>query len=177
MNRLSEELQLVYLASSWVKDQGVGFHPSSLVALFDAIYLLNQSGQQPVWEGLADRVDNEPSIASLYLLLTYLQRHRLWSPREGLLSDLAGSQHTLGFIELLILHAMLDRYLLRAKLPFPRLIHSSHLWRELMTTGPASLKLARLPWRIAFPPKSPDRFTVGFQRERISRLVSRFQPR
>lgn len=175
VDRLSGELQLVYVASSWVKDLQQGFHPSSLVPLFDAIYLLRASDKKLTWEGLSRWVGNETAVASLYLLLKYLGRHQLWVPPARVLSDLAVSQRAIGPVELGILQAMLDRYLLEGR-PFTRLFHSSHVWRELIAPGFTPVKLARMPWRIAFPPTSPGRFTVPFQRERIARLFHRLKP-
>ena len=53
VKRLTPEMQLAYIASSWFNDLTLSkFHPSFIASLFDAIYLLKASGRTLDWRGL-----------------------------------------------------------------------------------------------------------------------------
>ncbi len=171
--RLTDELQLAYIASFWIQDLShAGFHPSLLPPLFDAVYLLRNLNRTLDWDGLLGGLDNDMAIASLYIMLVYLSRRGLHQFAPSVLSRLAASQKIVGAAELSIIHAMLDNYLIRGK-PFTRFFHSGHVWNTLLAPGSLAAKLLMLPWNIIFPPHSPDRYTVRYQKERIKRLQGR----
>jgi hypothetical protein len=173
VKRFTDEMQLLYLAASWVQDiSAQGLDATLLIPLLDAVYLLNASTQELDRDRLLGWTDNESALASLYLLVTYLSRHALWVPDSELLSRLGASQRIIGSLELRIVHAMLDRYLLLGK-PFTRAFHSARVWETLFGPGRGPTKLVRLPWGILFPSTSPDRFTLRYQLERVPRLLRR----
>jgi hypothetical protein len=119
--RLSDEFQAAYLAATWVLDLTLcKIHPSFAGALFDAV-LLQRKARPPVnWDQVLGWLDNEMALASLHVMLSYLARHGICKPPPP--DQLACSQRLVGRIELPIMHAVLDRYLLGAKswkLPVP----------------------------------------------------------
>jgi hypothetical protein len=91
--RFSNELQLVYIASSWIRDLSMQESHTSLVPpLLDAIYLLQPSSQAMDWDALLSWLDNDMAIASLYLMLAYLSRHGLIHPVDPIISRLRAGQ-------------------------------------------------------------------------------------
>ena len=170
--RLTDELQLAYLASSWIRDLSHGFHPGFLICLLDAVYLLKSSRGTLDWEGLLCWLDNEVARASLYVMLAYLARHGLDQSGEAILGPLATRQNVVGGLHVRLIHAMLDRYLVGGR-PFTPLFHSSRVWNTLLAPGSPTGKLLLVPWNIAFPPHSPERYKVRYQLARIPRLLRR----
>jgi len=104
--RLSEELQLVYLAAHWAYDFRLA---SGLVTMFDTIYLLG-STRSLRWECILSWLENAVAATPVYLLLSYLDRHELVRLPPGLLDELARLQRSFGRASLRLLHAMIDRY-------------------------------------------------------------------
>jgi Uncharacterised nucleotidyltransferase len=176
IRRLTNELQLVYIASYLLRDLTEnGIHPSFLPPLFDLTYLLKASGQSLDWEGLLGWLDNEMAMASLFVVLAYVHRSGLDESVSGILPRLAAGQDIVGPAELRIILAILDNYLIGNKPP-PRLLrHWYGVLRAtlgtLLTPGSHAVKLLRIPWDVVFPPGAEDRYTFGFHRTRISRLL------
>jgi hypothetical protein len=175
VNRLTNAFQLAYLSSAWVQDlaRSEDFHPSFLVPLFDAVYLIHASEQELDWDSLIGKLDNEAALTSLYILLTYLKKHGLWLPPKSTLSRLAARQGVLGRLDLRFLHALLDRYLLRGR-PFTKIVTTSRVLEAILQPGEGWQKLASLPWWILFPPSSPDRYSLRYQLARVPSLLRRF---
>ena len=125
VSRLSDELQIIYIASSWMRDLTLfKVHPSFLIPLIDAVYLLKASPQTLDWGGVEALLDNDIAAASLYVMLAYLARCGLAPCAPAILSQLASRQHLVGAIQLRVMHALLERYLIRARpwnsvLPLP----------------------------------------------------------
>jgi hypothetical protein len=174
VNRLADELQLVYIASSWVRDlSGHGIRASFVPPLLDAVYLLNATGNTLNWDRLLNSLDNPMAVASLYVMLSYLCRNNLCQVAPPMLSRLASSQHVIGPLVLWIIHSMLDRYLLGGR-PFSRFIrawHVSIVLSTLLAPGSSARKLASVPWNILFPPSVAERYSVRYQLGRIARVL------
>ena len=125
VRRLTAELQIAYIASSWMRDLTLsGVSPSFLASLLDAIYLLNKVGTTLDWNGLILLVDNETAMASLYVTLAYIERHDLCVIPGDVLSALRARQRLVGRLELRAIHGMLDHYLVGGRfwthpLPLP----------------------------------------------------------
>jgi hypothetical protein len=123
--RLTDELQLLYIASSWAGDlahYNVEIHPSGVPPLLDVLYLLKESGKVLDHSRLAVGPGSEMAIASLYVMLAYLARHGLGSESHRLSRVLASSQKLVGPVQLRVIHAVLDRYLIGGRpwnLPVP----------------------------------------------------------
>jgi len=110
--RLCPELQLAYIASSWMRDITVSrIQASFLPSMFDAIYLLKERSQSFDWSKLERWTGDDLPTASLYVLLTYLASRRLSSPPSPVTQSLATRQTLVGPLQLRIIHAMIDRHL------------------------------------------------------------------
>lgn len=123
--RLTDELQLLYIASSWFDDLAcydIEIQPSCVPPLLDVLYLLRASGKKLNPSRLAVGAGSEMAMASLYVMLTYLARHGLDSESHRLSRVLASAQKIVGPLQLGIIHAVLDRYLTGGRswnLPLP----------------------------------------------------------
>jgi hypothetical protein len=171
VRRFSNELQLLYTASFWIRDLSrEGFHASYLPPLFDAIYLLKNSNQTLDWDWLLGSLDNELAKASLYIMLDLLSRYGLHDFPPSILARLASSQEIVGNIELKLIHFMLENHLIRGR-PFTRLFKSWHVWDSLLAPGSHAAKLLLLPWNIAFPEHFQNRYSLRYQLERVGRLL------
>jgi hypothetical protein len=171
--RLADELQLIYLATGWVRDISASeLHPSYLVPLFDATLLLHSVGTQLRWDVMLEWLDNEFASASLHLLLSYLARHGLFDVPTKVLSELSGRQRLLGTLEIRVIHHLLDDHLMRGT-AITRLFQSWHIVANLMAPGRRTVKVLLLPWRIAFPPGRQERYEFRYQISRIGRWCQR----
>ena len=145
VNRLTDELQLLYLATSWIADlsrYGVKIHPSCLPALFDAVFLLKGRTKPLREDALVGPGDSEMAVASLYVMLALLARCGLDLCDNALVSRLGSSQTLVGPVQLRIFHAVLERYLLGGRpwnLPFPLPVPGRysvrHQLRKRLTAG------------------------------------------
>jgi hypothetical protein len=177
IHRLTDELQLVYIASYWIRDlTGNWIHPSFLPPLFDAVYLLKASGRTLDWDGLLGWLDNEMAAASLYVLLAYICRSGLDSSAARILPRLASRQHIVGPADLRMIFAVLDTYLIRGRPvagPFSdrRRTIIMRTLEALLASGSHVTKLLRVPWNVAFPPLAADRYHLQFQLDRMTRML------
>ena len=174
VNRLADELQLVYIASSWVRNlSSHGIRASFVPPLLDAVYLLKATEHTLDWDELLGWLDNPMAVASLYVMLSYLSRNNLCRVAPPILSRLASSQEVIGRLVLRIIHSMLDKYLLGGR-PFSRFIrdwHVSIVLSALLAPGSSGAKLASVPWHIAFPPSIAERYSVRYQLGRIAKAL------
>ncbi|MFO1204704.1 MAG: nucleotidyltransferase family protein [Burkholderiales bacterium] len=125
VRRLTDEMQLVYMSASWIRDLTVsGIKPSFLVSLFDLIFLFRKAGTSLDWDVLLQLIDNQIAMASLYIALTYLERYDLCVIPQDACSSVRVRQRLVGRLELLAIHAIIDRYLVGGRcwthrLPLP----------------------------------------------------------
>ncbi len=145
VRRLTSELQLAYIASSWFNDLAERqIHPSFIASMFDAVFLLKASAGTLDWKRLIDRLDNELAAASLHAMLTYLPRFGVERPDALVMARLASRQKLTGGAQLALIHAALDRHLIAAKpwnhllpLPVPGRYSARHQIRKRLTRQPA----------------------------------------
>ena len=91
--RLTDEMQVVYIASYWMRDLSMhGIHPSFVIPLLDAVHLLKASRQALDWDRCFAWLDNDMAIASLYIMLAYFCRSGLDESASPFLSRLAARQ-------------------------------------------------------------------------------------
>jgi len=160
VSRLDDDLQLVYIASTWIRDLSQHtIHPSFLVPLFDVAFLLRRAGEQIDWEGMTAWLDDEMAATSLYVMLAYFARHDLAGAASVALPQLAAHQRLAGPIELRLLLGLLDRSLIGGAQPIigPR---ARYLWDALLAERALPVKLAALPWRTIFPEDIQDRYSA-----------------
>ncbi len=129
VNRLSDELQLVYLASHWA----FGLRRlGGIVGMLDLVYLL---GRTPTlrWERIFEWLDGSLASTYVYVLLSYLSRHRLIALAPDVLRELFARQRSFGRTNLRVLHALLDRYVTEGR-EFGVLVSARNfgiLWKDL----------------------------------------------
>jgi hypothetical protein len=174
--RLTDELQLAYIASYWLRDIARnGTHPTFLMPLFDAIFLLRSSAHALDWDALLASLDNELAAASLYLLLVEASTHGFDETLAPILPRLAARQRIFGAAELRIMHGMLDDCLIEGRRfmgafgeRHPRI--ETTVLDTLLTPAPFVRKLAVLPWNLVFPPSVPQRYSLRFHTRRMVRF-------
>jgi Uncharacterised nucleotidyltransferase len=135
--RLTDELQLLYIASSWFADlarYNIVVHPSGVAPLLDVVLLLKRSGKSLDYTRLAVDGDSEMAMASLHVMLGYLARHGFDSDSHRLLRALSSRQQIAGPLQRRIIYAVLDRYLIGGR-----------------------------PWNLLFPIPVPGRYSVRHQ--------------
>ena len=142
VNRLSDELQLVYLASHWASNlRRVG----GMVAMLDLIYLL-KNARAIRWERIFDWLAGSVASSYVYLLVTYLDRYGLVELAPEILRTLSLRQRSFGRTNLRILHALLDRYVTSGRDFGPLLTVRNFeiLWKTLLLPGRPSQNLLRV---------------------------------
>lgn len=146
VNRLSDELQVVFLASHWA----FGFRRvGGMVGMLDLIYLL-KNARTLRWERILDWLEGSVASTYVYLLLTYLGRHRLVDIAPEILRELSLRQRTFGPVNLKIVHALIDRYVTNGR-DFGLLVSARNfavLWRTLLLPDPPSRNVGRALWNL-----------------------------
>ena len=144
--RLSDELQIVYLASHWA----YGFkRVGGIVALLDMIYLL-QNARSIRWERILEWLDGSVSATPVYLLLTYLQRHGLVELPLEVLGELRRRQRSFGGASLRIVHAMVERYVTNGR-DYGVLVSERNfqvVWETLLLPRSPLRRLPALLWNL-----------------------------
>ncbi len=174
--RLSDELQLAYIACYWLRDiVRNGTHPTFAIPLFDALFLLRTSAQTLDWDALLASLDSELAVASLHLLLAHVRTYGFDEMLAPILPRLAARQRILGAAELRIMHRLLDASLVEGR-RFMGAFGERHKMIEstvldtLLTPDAFVRKLAVLPWNLVFPPRVPERYSLRFHKGRMARF-------
>jgi hypothetical protein len=144
VNRLSHELQLVYLASHWA----FGFKQErAMVGMLDVIRLLDRA---PGWTRILPWLDEAFAATYVYLMLTYLAQRGLADLEPNVLPELRRRQRSLARANLATLHAVIDRHVVEGR-PFDRIVSERTfgiVWEELLSPGSSSRNLLRLGWSL-----------------------------
>lgn len=139
VDRLSDELQLVYLAAHW----GHGLKlERGMVGMLDVIRLL-RAGTPLRWERILGWIKASRAATHVYLLLTYLARRRLVDLDPEVLRQLFRQQRSFGRGTLRAVHAMIDRYVVEGREFGPLMSERNFgiLWDTLLSPGPPSRNL------------------------------------
>ena len=111
--RLRDELQLAYIATSWMRDISLSqIQPGFVHSLFDAIRLLVGRRKLLDWARLLGMLDSPLAAQSLHLMLAYLRRRQLFDAPRAVLDSLAARQGALHVFERIAIYAILDWYLI-----------------------------------------------------------------
>jgi Uncharacterised nucleotidyltransferase len=147
VTRLSDALQIVYIAAHWAFEfKGIG----GMLAMLDLIYLLKYTKEAIDWEAIFDWLDGSIAATHLYLMLTYLARYGLIDIPPQRLHELSLRQRSFGTLNLHIMHKLVDRYMIDRP-PSGRLCSAFHLdilWRTLLVPGSPLRNLLRVPWNV-----------------------------
>lgn len=133
--RLTPEYQLIYIASSWMRDLMHSIHASFLPSMFDAIFLLERQGESLDWAKVLAFTDDDLPTAALDVLLSYLDACNLCVLPAAVPGALARTQSLVGPVQRRLIHAMLDRYLI-----------GSRLWRHPLPPPVAGRYSLRRQW-------------------------------
>jgi Uncharacterised nucleotidyltransferase len=148
--RLSDELQIVYIASHWAHSfQAIG----GMVAMLDMIYLLQKRKGAIDWERLLGWLQGSTASTYLYLMLTYLAKYDLIDIDPEILRDLCRCQRSYRSIHVKILHMLIDRYYVHGS-PFGRLSSLRNigiLWKTLLLPGSPFRNLLLVPCYLLLP--------------------------
>jgi hypothetical protein len=147
VNRLSDELQLVYLCSHWAfglrRARGV-------VGMLDVIRLLANAPALR-WEWILRSLRLSTAATYVALLLTYLRRHRLADVDPDVLAEILECQRAFGRLGVSVLHGLIDRYVVEGR-EFGRLMRERTFaiaWQTLLSPGPPSRNLLMLLGNLA----------------------------
>ena len=142
VRRLSEELQLIYIACSWINDIArSGIHPSFLASQLDAIHLVNATPGRLDWQRVLGQIDNPLVAAALQATLACAARFGLDAVPQPTLDHLAASsRHLFGPLQRLAMQWMLDHCLVGARawrypipLPVPARYSLRYQWDKRVT--------------------------------------------
>jgi hypothetical protein len=157
INRLSDELQLVYIASHWAQNfQAIG----GMVAMLDIIYLWNHASKKLNWGQILDWLPGSVASTHLYLLLGYLNRHRLIDISQEMLKQLFLRQRSFGKMNLHIIYSLIDRYLVDGE-NYGKVLSLRNcflLWEALVAARSPLINLMLMPWRLILPYRLRKRF-------------------
>jgi hypothetical protein len=143
--RLSDELEVVYLAAHWASD----LRPArAMTGMLDVARLLVH-GPGLRWDRILAWLDRSPGAAgALYLLLTYLDRRGL-APAPGALAEVRSRQRGLGRVNLAVLHAVVDWHVVRGPSPgLPSTRTADAVWPALLGRGRPAGNLGRALWAL-----------------------------
>ena len=156
VTRLSDELQVVYLAAHWAYEfRSVG----GIIALFDMIFLLQQAGQRLDWGKILSWLPGSMAATPLYLLLSYLSQAEVIQLAPEILPELFVRQRAFGARNLSVLHTIIDRYFVGGQ-TFGRLASLRNIdtvWKTLLLPGSPTRNLLLcpvmllLPWQLRTP--------------------------
>ena len=149
VNRLSPELELVYLASHWASEHRVH---GGIIPLLDVIYLLRKV-HDIRWAQLLEWVTRTAAAGHLYLLLSYLLEYRLVDVSPDVLADLWTRQRAFGRLNLAVLHRLIDRYMVDGS-GFGFLVRPGNYgvtWQTLLRPDSPWRNLVRLPFAVVGP--------------------------
>jgi hypothetical protein len=137
VTRLSNELQIVYIASHWAQDFKV---IGGIVEMADMIYLLRNAKDTLNWEQILSWLNGSAAATNLYLMLTFLDKYHLIDIAPEALHGLFLRQRSFGQMNLRIMHTLIDRYLVDGRI-FGRVLNlerTDFLWTSLLSpTAPS----------------------------------------
>lgn len=150
VTRLSDELQVVYIAAHWASDLTV---IGGIIALCDMVLLFKNTQTTLRWERIVSWWDCPVAAAYLYLILTYLRRYELIDAPREILQELHRCQQTFNSATLSVVHSLIDRYMI-AGTPCGLILSPARLqilWETLLTPGSPTRNLLQVPWRFLAP--------------------------
>jgi Uncharacterised nucleotidyltransferase len=148
VNRLSDELQVPYIASHWALSSKLIRDVGGMIAMLDLIYLLKRAPLR--WDEILTHLDGSVASAHLYLLLDYLYRYRLVEVPAEVIGRLVRMQRCLDRTGRVILHWIVDRYVVGGR-RYGGLMTARNIeiaWKTLLWPGSPLGNLARVPWNL-----------------------------
>jgi putative nucleotidyltransferase-like protein len=150
VNRLSNELQIAYIASHWASEFNV---VGGMVAFLDMIFLLRNSGEQVNWRQILKWLEGSIASTHLYLLLSYLAKYRIFHVAPSVLDSLQRMQGPLINLTFGMMQRLIDRYVVAGQ-GFGRILSDRNLtilWKTLASRPSPSRNLLLIPWNLLMP--------------------------
>lgn len=151
VNRFSDELQLVYIASHWGSNfQVIG----GAVAILDVIHLFRNSQSVLNYREITERCNGSVASTYLYLLLSYLVKYGLIDIAPDVYRELFLRQRSFGHLNLKIMHALIDRFFLtdrRGVYERFRFRNASIAWKALSAPTAPLRNLLSIPRNLLLP--------------------------
>jgi hypothetical protein len=147
---LSDELQVVYIASHWAGQFSV---IGGMIAMLDLIYLLRRAADALHWGRILAWLHDASTATPLYLLLSYLHRHDVITLPSDVLHALFVRQRVFGSLNYTILCRLIHRYIVEGR-SFGRVRSFRNLailWNTLLLPGPPLRNLTLVPWNVCVP--------------------------
>jgi hypothetical protein len=141
--RLSDDLQLVYLASHWAFGLRRG---RGLIGMLDVIRLLAAGTVR--WDRILAWLEGSVAATYVYLLLTYLSGRRLADVDPVVLEAIGRQQRSLNRLNVRALHALIDHYVIGCR-PYGRLV---------------SQRTFAIAWQTLLAPAAPSRNALDLGR-------------
>ena len=150
VNRLSGELQIIYIACHWAASFDF---ISGMVAMLDLIYLLKHTKEALHWEQIIDWLHGSVASTHVYLLLSYLHQYELVNIAPEVLRELSLSGQSFGRVNLKILFRLIDDYLVegRAWGFFFSLRNLDIVWKTCLLPGTSICNLMLVPVFLLMP--------------------------
>ena len=171
--QLSDELQLLYIASHWCREfKTIG----GAIALFDTIFLLRQHPELD-WQQVLSWFSDEIIALFLYTEISYLRKNDIQCVPDKFYMQLEMQISPTARLNVKILHSIIENYLVAGK-SFGSVLTSSNvgiIWGALLKSDESFINLMSIPGSILFPPNNPERFDLRFQFQRLRNSIKPFK--
>jgi hypothetical protein len=145
--RLSDELQIAYLAAHWARSMDVVGGGGSLVIMLDMPVL----ARRVEWRLVVDLLASPASASATLLILSYLRTRGLIDLEPWVLPAIWERQRAFGRWNLQFLQALTDRWLVDGR-PYGRVFMTSRnfdtIWMGLLNPRSALVNVLSLPWAL-----------------------------
>jgi len=150
VNRLSDELQIVYIACHWAATFDL---ISGMVAMLDVIYLLKNTKARIDWEKILSWSDGSVASAHVYLLLSYLHQYELVNIEPEVLRELSLRGRSFGRVNVKILYRLIDDYLVEGRSQgfFFSVRNLDIVWKTCLLPGISICNLILAPVFLLMP--------------------------
>ena len=147
VRRLSDELQVSYIAAHWAGSLNVVGGGGALVVMMDMPALVRSVD----WKGVVDLLSGPSSASATLLVLSYLEMRGLVDPEPWVLPAIWRRQRVFGRLNLAFLRMLIDRHLVDGR-PYGRVLLTPRnfdlIWMGLLNARPAPVNLLSLPWAL-----------------------------
>ncbi len=147
VRRLSDPLQLLYLAAHWAGSFKAISGAGGLLVMLDLLAIAPSID----WDEAVRPLPGTAVASALLLLLSYLEARDLLRPEPRVMEALWRSQRSFGGLNLRFLHLLMDLRLADGR-PYGRWVRSRRnleiVWNTFLRRRSALLNLASLPWGL-----------------------------
>lgn len=146
VRRLSNELQVAYLAAHWAGSLDVVGSGGGLVIMMD----LPELTKDVDWRAVVDLLSSPGPASATLLILSYLQTRGLLALEPWILPAIWRRQRAFGRLNLRLLCRLIDRHLVEGR-PHGRVLTARNfdvVWLGLLNSRPAHVNVLSLPWSL-----------------------------